>query len=495
MAFTFESVIGLEIHAQVNTNTKMFCSCSNDSFGLQPNKNVCPICMGFPGMLPVINKEVVKKGLAAALALHCEIPAFSKFDRKNYFYPDLPKGFQISQYDKPVSQNGHVDILINGEKRKIRVNRLHLEDDAGKLVHVTRNQAKLDERSNIKGWTTGDYTLCDYNRSGSPLMEIVSEPDMRSVEEASAYAQEVRRILKYVGSSKCDMEKGMMRFDINVSLKKKGQEEFGVKAEVKNLNSFRALELALAYEIKRQEEVLNEGGKIAQETRGWDDEKGETVSQRSKEEAHDYRYFPEPDLPPLTFEKAAIEKLKLQVKELPLDRKLRFMKKLGLSDEDAGILIEEKDMADYFEIVVETSKDSKKAVSFMNTILLKHLNNDGTPLAECKIKPEQLGKLIKLVNDGVVSNNMAKTDIFEGMYASGKDPEKVVEEKGLKLVSDTGAIEGICKKVLEENPGPVADFKGGKQQAFGFLVGQAMKASKGQGNPKIVNEILRKLLS
>lgn len=477
MSSTFEPVIGLEIHAQVNTNTKMFCSCSTDSFGAQPNRNVCPICMGFPGMLPVINKEVVKKGLAAALALHCEIPEFSKFDRKNYFYPDSPKGFQISQYDKPISQNGHVDILVNGEKKSIRVNRLHLEDDAGKLVHESGG------------------TLCDFNRSGSPLMEIVSEPDLRSVEEASAYAQEVRRILRYVGSSKCDMEKGMMRFDINISLRKKGQKEFGVKAEVKNLNSFKALELALAYEIKRQEEVLNDGGKIAQETRGWDDAKGETVSQRSKEEAHDYRYFPEPDLPPLTFEKAAIEKLKAQVKELPLDRKLRFMEKLGLTDEDAGILIEEKAMADYFEKVVEASGDAKKSVSFMNTILLKHLNNDGTPLADCKINPEQLGKLIKLVNDGVVSNNMAKTDIFEGMYASGKDPEKVVEEKGLKLVSDTGAIESICKKVLEENPGPVADFKGGKQQAFGFLVGQAMKASKGQGNPKVVNEILRKLLS
>lgn len=477
MPSTFEPVIGLEIHAHVNTNTKMFCSCSNDSFGLQPNKNVCPICMGFPGMLPVINREVVKKGLAAALALRCGIPEFSKFDRKNYFYPDLPKGFQISQYDKPISQNGHVDILVNGEKKRIRINRLHLEDDAGKLVHENGG------------------TLCDYNRSGSPLMEIVSEPDLRSAEEASAYAQEIRRILRYVGSSKCDMEKGMMRFDINVSLKKKGQKEFGVKAEVKNLNSFKALESALAYEILRQEEVLNEGGKITQETRGWDDAKGETVSQRSKEEAHDYRYFSEPDLPPMTFEKAEIEKLKAQVKELPLDRKLRFMEKFGLSDEDAGILIEEKEMADYFEIVVEVSNDAPKAVSFMNTILLKHLKSDKVGLAQCKIKPQQLGKLIKLVNDGIVSNNMAKADIFEGMYASGKYPEKIVEEKGLKLVSDTGAIEAICKKVLDENPGPVADFKGGKQQAFGFLVGQAMKASRGQGNPKIINEILRKLLS
>ncbi|MEK7524136.1 MAG: Asp-tRNA(Asn)/Glu-tRNA(Gln) amidotransferase subunit GatB [Patescibacteria group bacterium] len=487
----FEPVVGLEIHAQISTQSKMFCSCSNDSFDAPANTNVCPVCMGFPGMLPVINKETFAKGIKAALALNCAIPSFSKFDRKNYFYPDLPKGFQISQYDQPVAQNGYLEIQLSGKAhiidqnnpvqyshyfKKIRINRLHLEDDAGKLIHGS------------------DSTLCDYNRSGCPLMEIVSEPDIRSVEEASAYAQEVRRILRYTGSSQCDMEKGMMRFDLNVSLRQKGEEKFGTKAEVKNLNSFRALERALAYEIERQTNLLEAGEKVAQETRGWDDATGETFSQRSKEGAHDYRYFPEPDLPPLLVEDKAVSKMKSELGELPLQKRLRFIEQFGLCEKDSGILTEEPEMARYFETVVDTSGDAKMAVSFVNTILLKHLNEDGKGLAECKITPEQLGKLIKMIRDGVISNNMAKNEIFAAMYETGKDPEKVVEEKGLKLVSDTGALETLCKNVLEENPGPVADYKGGKQAAFGFLVGAAMKASKGQGNPKLVNEILKKLL-
>jgi len=474
---TYEPVIGIEIHAQSSTKTKMFCACSNDSFGAQPNSNVCPICMGFPGMLPSINKTVVEKGILAALALHCEIPQFSKFDRKNYFYPDLPKGFQISQYDRPVSQNGFIEIPVEGaQTKKIRINRLHLEDDAGKLVH------------------TAGGTLCDYNRSGCPLMEIVSEPDMNSVAEASAYAQEIRRILRYVNASECDMEKGMMRFDINVSLRKKEVKELGTKTEVKNLNSFRALESAVAYEIKRQAEKLDAGERIIQETMGWDDATGETVSQRSKEEAHDYRYFPEPDLPPLEISAKDVEKLRAQVPQLPAERKQRFMTEYGLIDEDAGILTEERDMADFFEAVAKTSGDAKKAVSFINTVLLKHLKDEKKELADCKVKAQDLGKLIKLINDGVISNNMAKTDIFEEMYASGDAPERIIEKKGLKLVSDTGAIEEICKKVIEANPGPVADFKGGKDAALGFLVGQVMKEAKGQANPKMVNEILRKIL-
>ncbi|MEK9132762.1 MAG: Asp-tRNA(Asn)/Glu-tRNA(Gln) amidotransferase subunit GatB [Patescibacteria group bacterium] len=483
----YEPVIGIEIHAQVATKTKMFCACSCDSFGApclpagrQPNSNVCPICMGFPGMLPAINKTVVEKGTLAALALHCSIPQFSKFDRKNYFYPDLPKGFQISQYDKPISQNGFIEIPVEGadgaKTKKIRINRLHLEDDAGKLVH------------------TADGTLCDYNRSGCPLMEIVSEPDMNSVAEASAYAQEIRRILRYVNASECDMEKGMMRFDINISLRKKGVKELGTRIEVKNLNSFRALESAIAYEIKRQAEKLDAGERIIQETMGWDDATGETVSQRSKEEAHDYRYFPEPDLPPLEISKQAVEKLRAQVPQLPAERKQRFMTEYGLIDEDAGILTEERDMADFFETVAKTSGDAKKAVSFINTILLKHLKGEKKELADCKIQAQDLGKLIKLINDGVISNNMAKSDIFEEMYASGDAPEKIIEKKGLKLVSDTGAIEEICKKVIAANPGPVADYQGGKDAALGFLVGQAMKESKGQGSPKMVNEVLRKIL-
>lgn len=480
-----EPVIGLEIHAQIGTATKMFCGCSTDSFGAPPNTNVCPICMGFPGMLPVFNREALEKALVAALALHCSIPEFSKFDRKNYFYPDLPKGFQISQYDKPVSQNGYVDIMAGGIKRKIRVHRLHLEDDAGKLIHAS------------------DGTLCDFNRSGSPLMEIVSEPDLRSVEEASEYAQEVRRIVRSVGASDCDMEKGMMRFDINVSLRPRDEEKFGTKVEVKNLNSFRALERALIYEIERQSEIIYKGRsqgsrlgeKIIQETRGWDDAKGITESQRSKEEAHDYRYFPEPDLPPIEVTEKTVSELRKNLPELPLARRLRFIEEYGISEEDAGILTEERAMADYFEATAKVSNDPKKAVSFINTILLKHLHRDALGIPQCKISATRLGRLIALINEGIISNNMAKTEVFEAMYASGMEADAVVKEKGLGLVSDTGALESLCKKIIEENSGPVADFKTGKQNALGFLVGKAMKASQGKGNPKIINEILRKLLA
>lgn len=471
-----QPVIGIEIHAHIATKTKMFCSCSNDSFGAEPNSNVCPICMGFPGMLPVINKEAVKKGIIAALALKCEIPHCAKFDRKNYFYPDLPKGFQISQYDKPISKNGQVEIMVNGKRKKIRITRLHLEDDAGKLIH------------------TASGTLCDYNRSGCPLMEIVSEPDINSAEEAAVYAQEIRRILRYTGASDCDMEKGMMRFDINVSVRKKGEEKFGVKTEVKNLNSFKALQAALEYEIERQTGALAAGERIVQETRGWDDAKGETVSQRSKEEAHDYRYFPEPDLPPLEQGPHEVEALRSQTAELPLARKTRFVDGFGLSEEDAAILTEDRQMADYFEAVVNRCKDPQKAVSFVNTILLKHLHSEGLMIADAKIKPEHLARLIGLINNSVISNNMAKTEIFEEMYKTGKDPEKIMEEKGLKLVNDSGELETLCKKVIAENHGPAADYKGGKTNAFGFLVGQAMQQSKGRANPKTVNEILRKLL-
>ena len=472
----FETVIGLEIHAQINVQSKMFCSCSTDSFGMMPNTNVGPICMGFPGMLPVMNETALKKGIGAALALHCEIPAFSKFDRKNYFYPDSPKGFQISQYDRPVSVNGFIEIMVGGEKKRIRINRLHLEDDAGKLTHDAGG------------------TLCDFNRSGCPLMEIVSEPDMRSAVEASAYAQEIRRILRYAGASECDMEKGMMRFDINVSLRKKGEEKLGTKAEVKNLNSFRSLERALAYEIERQTELLENGQKIVQETRGWDDALGKTVPQRSKEEEHDYRYFPEPDLPPFVIKAEDVAEIKKTLTELPLARRIRFIEAYGVSEEDAGILTDEKTMADYFETVVKVGKDAKKAVSFMNTILLKHLNADGLDLSGCKVLPEHLGKLIALINTGTISNNMAKTEVFDAMYATGKDPEVIVEEKGLKVVSDTGVIEEICKKVVAENPQVVADFKKGKDAALGALVGKTMKETKGKANPVMVNEILRKII-
>lgn len=472
MSLMYEPVIGLEIHAQISTKTKMFCSCSTDSFGKQPNTNVCPICMGMPGMLPAINKEAVTKGIKAALALNCSIPHFSKFDRKNYFYPDLPKGFQISQYDKPISMNGIVDI---GSK-KIGITRLHLEDDAGKLTHTQAG------------------TLCDYNRSGSPLMEIVSEPDMRSVEEASAYAQEIRRIVRYVGSSDCDMEKGMMRFDLNISLRPTGTEKFGTKVEIKNLNSFKALEAAARYEIKRQTECLQNGAPIAQETRGWDDAHGITISQRSKEEAHDYRYFPEPDLPPLTFSDEEIEELRTAIPQLPKVRRERFVTEYGLSNEDALFIAEEPYRANYFETVVRVSNDPKKAASFITTILYKHLKKDHRELEDCKIKPEDLGQLIIMVNEEKVSNNQAKSEVFERMYATGEDPQAVILSLGISVISGTEAIESLCKAIIEKNPVPVADFRAGKQAVLGFLVGQVMKESKGKAQPQIVTKLLQDLL-
>ena len=473
----YEPVIGLEVHAQISTKTKMFCRCSNDSFGAQPNMNVCPVCMGFPGQLPVLNVVAVEKALVAACALHLNIPAFSKFDRKNYFYPDLPKGFQISQYDKPVSSNGFLEILVEGRVRKIMINRLHLEDDAGKLTHVKSG------------------TLCDYNRSGAPLMEIVSEPDLRSIAEAATYAQELRRILRYIGASDCDMEKGMMRFDINVSVRKKGVETLGTKVEVKNLNSFRSLEKALDYEIKRQTEAVSKGEKIFQETRGWDDVKELTVSQRGKEEAHDYRYFPEPDLPPLTFVPERIEALKKEVIELPLARRLRFIEMYGLTETESEILTEDFGMAQYFEDVAKVSGDARKAAAFINTVLLKHLNADSKGLDGNTVTARQLGDLLRLVEEGVISNNQAKGEIFEAMYATGKDPAVIIDEKGLQQVSDSGEIEKIVREVIAAHAGPVADFKSGKAQALGFLVGQVMQKSKGKANPKMVNEILKKMLS
>lgn len=472
----FEPVIGLEIHAQIATKTKMFCACANDSFGKEANTNVCPICMGFPGMLPVLNKEALVKGVRAAMALGCSIPEASKFDRKNYFYPDLPKGFQISQYDKPVSRAGSIVIEVDGREKKIGINRLHLEDDAGKLTHV-------------KGGT-----LCDYNRSGCPLMEIVSEPDLRSVQEASIYVQEIRRILRYSSASFCDMEKGMMRFDINISLRKKGTEKFGTKVEVKNLNSFRALERALDYEIERQAEVINGGGSIVQETRGWDDVLGKTISQRSKEEAHDYRYFPEPDLPPLEFAEKEIENIRASLPELPRARRLRFVSQYGLSAGEAANFSEEPAMADYFEAAARESGDTKKSASFISTVLLRFLNRDHRDIGESPVSAQQLASLVKLINEGKISNNQAKGEVFEAMYTTGKSASEIIKEKGLEVVSDSGAIDELCKKIIQANPVPVADYKSGKQTAIGFLVGAVMKESKGRANPALVLQTLKKMI-
>lgn len=465
-----EAVIGLEIHAQMATATKMFCRCDNDSFGKAPNVNVCPVCMGFPGQLPVLNKDAVEKGVKAALALNCEIPASCKFDRKNYFYPDNPKGFQISQYDEPISKDGYVEV---GDKR-IGITRLHLEDDAGKLTHVR------------------DGSLVDFNRAGTPLMEIVSEPDMRSAAEAGAYAREIQKIVRYVGSSDADMEKGMMRFDASVSLRPKGETKLYPRAEIKNLNSFKMLEAAIAYEIKRQSELWEKGEAHGSPiTVGWDDEKGKTFFMRDKEESDDYRYFPEPDIPPLHIDGEVVERWRAEVPELPGTKAKRYMMDFSLNEDDARLLSSDLKLAIYFERVVALSEDPKKASAFITSVLMKFMNEELVGVDEQKVSAEMLAELIKMINSGEISNNVAKGEVFEEMYVSGKDPMEIVKEKGLTQISDTGAIEEACKKVIELNPGPAQDVRDGKEKAIGFLVGMVMKEMKGQANPQMVNEVMR----
>ncbi|MDD4351771.1 MAG: Asp-tRNA(Asn)/Glu-tRNA(Gln) amidotransferase subunit GatB [Candidatus Gracilibacteria bacterium] len=471
----YEPVIGIEIHVQLATKTKMFCSCDNDSFGKEANINTCPICMGYPGMLPVTNAEALEKGVLAALALNCKIESFSKFDRKHYFYPDLPKGFQISQYDQPLATGGFVETETKDGKKKIRIHRLHLEDDAGKLIH------------------TKGGTLCDYNRSGTPLAEIVSEADMHSPEEARAYAEEVHRRIRACGASTCDMEKGMMRFDINISLRPVGQEKFGTKAEVKNLNSFRFMEMALKYEIKRQTELLEKGEKVVQETRGFDLEKGITYSQRSKEEAKDYRYFPEPDLPPMTFTEAEISKIATGLSELPHEKEARYQQKFALNQADANQLASDAQMSAYFEEVVAKGADPKEAANWITSSILAYLNEHKVSFAELKVSPEALAQMTKMIKNGIISKKIAK-DVLEEMYKSGKMPEEVVEEKGLKQVSDESEVEKWCQEAIVANEKIVADYKGGNERAIGALVGHVMNSSKGQANPGLVNKILQKLL-
>ncbi len=472
-----EVIIGLEIHAQVSSKTKMFCSCSNDSFGKEANSNVCPICMAFPGMLPVINEEAVRKGIVAALALNCEIPAHSKFDRKNYFYPDLPPGYQISQYDEPVSKEGKVDISLEVGKKTIRIIRLHLENDAGKLTH------------------TGKDTLLDYNRAGCPLMEIVSYPDMRNAKEARAYAEAIQQILRYCGSSSCDMEKGMMRFDASVSLRPKGEDKLYPRAEIKNLNSFRSLEAAIDYEVRRQTKLWEAGTPPASEqTVGWDDDRGTTELLREKESAADYRYFPEPDLPPVEVSKDLLAELTKLVPESPMQKYERFIGEYGLGEAEARFLSEDPSLAIYFERVVKESGNVKSAAAFVGTVLVKRLKDENLWINESPISAEQLAELIKLIDEGSISNNVAKTTVFDEMMKGGKSPKQIVEEQGLTQKSDAGEIEKWCQAAIAAAPQAAADVKAGTMKAIGTLVGLVMKESKGQANPKMVNEVLMKLL-
>jgi aspartyl-tRNA(Asn)/glutamyl-tRNA(Gln) amidotransferase subunit B len=485
----FEAVIGLEIHAQISTKTKMFCGCDNDSFRKKANTNICPICMGFPGMLPVPNKEAVEKGVKSALALNCTIPAFSKFDRKNYFYPDLTNGFQISQFDEPISEGGYVDIILNESeedggdsnkptKKRIGVTRLHLENDAGKLTH------------------TANGTLLDFNRAGTPLMEIVSEPEMHSSAEAKEYAETVQKILRYCSSSDCDMEKGMMRFDASVSIRPAGEDKLYPRGEIKNLNSFRALQAAIDYEIARQIELRKQGNPISNDqTLGWDDAKQETRVLREKESSADYRYFPEPDIPPVKITPEQITEWQKEVAELPMEKYERFLSEFKLPEQEARFYTESIVLANFFEEVAKATGNAKAASSFLGTILLKRLADEGLTLQDSRITAAHIIELIKLIDAGTISNNAAKTDIFDEMMKSGQMPAKIVEEKGLAQVSDTSAIEGMCQKAIDANPSIVADIRGGKDKAMGALVGFVMKESRGQANPKMVSDTLKKLLA
>ncbi len=473
----YEAVIGLEVHAQLQTKTKIFCGCET-RFGEEANTRTCPVCIGMPGVLPVLNKKAVECIVKTGLATHCTISPYSRFARKNYFYPDLPKGYQISQYELPVCEHGYVEIVVDGKIKKIGLTRIHLEEDAGKNLHHAE----------------GGSSLVDLNRAGTPLMEIVSEPDIRSAEEASEYLKKLRSILRYIEVSDADMEKGNFRCDANVSIRPAGSKEFGTRTEVKNVNSFKFVQRALEYEIKRQAQILAEGGRVIQETRLFDSTKGVTFSMRSKEEAHDYRYFPEPDLVPIVVSKEAIEHIRGTIPELPDAKRERFVKEYGLPEYDADMLTQSRTMAAYYEEAAKRSGQPKVVSNWMMGELMRLLNAEGKEIEECSVKPERLAGMIKMINDGVISTKIAKT-VFEEMYKSGKDAETVVREKGLVQVSDTGAIEKIIDEVIKANPGQAAEFKAGKEKLFGFFVGQVMKASKGKANPDVVNQLLKKKLN
>ena len=475
----YEPVIGLEVHVQLATRTKIFCGCPT-SFGAPPNTNVCPVCLGLPGPLPVLNRAAVEMAVKAALALNCEVRPFSRFARKNYFYPDLPKGYQISQYDQPLAEHGCIEIGVEGVTKRIGVTRVHLEDDAGKSLH--------------EGFRDSDrYTYVDLNRCGTPLIEIVSEPDMRSSEEAYAYLTELKLLMQFIEVSTCDMEKGHLRCDANVSVRLRGAEKFGAKAEVKNLNSFRFLKMALDYEIVRQIAVIEGGGTIAQETRLYNVDTGETVGMRSKEHAHDYRYFPEPDLLPLGISAEWRERIRAQMPELPPVKRARFIRDYGLREYDAQVLTQTRGLSEYFEKAAASSGDPRAAANWVMGDLAGALKAAGKEIAESPVSPEQLGELLALVAKGEISGKMAK-EIFLKMFASGESPRVILEREGLRQISDAGALRQIVDQVLAANPRQVEQYKAGKAAVLGFLMGQVMKATRGQANPGAVNQLLREKL-
>ncbi len=496
MTIEYEPVIGLEVHAELRTKSKMFCSCAVvDSVSASPNTAVCPVCAGMPGMLPVANQMAVEYGIRVALALGCTVNPVSIFARKNYFYPDLPKGYQISQYEEPLAEHGVLVIQTSDGEKSIRVRRVHLEEDTGKLTHVVG--ATLSDGGDALTSQTGrPYTLVDLNRAGVPLLEIVSEPDMRSVEEARAYAESLREILRYLDVNSGDMEKGVIRFEANISVREKGTDILNTRVEIKNLNSFRALERASFFEIERQSKILANGGEVEQETLGWNEAKETTYSQRSKEDAHDYRYFPEPDLPPLVVDEPWLERVRSNLPELPRAKYLRFVEQYGLTEYDAGVLTGEKAIAEYFEEAVNRKSkivNPKLMANWMTGDLFGLMNQNSITVADLKVRPEALAELVGLVAAGEINQSTGKTVLSE-MFQSGKSAAEIVEARGLKQVSDEGLISGLVKQTLDENPEAVDSFKAGKETIVNWLFGQVMRKAQGKANPQVVRTELERQL-
>jgi aspartyl-tRNA(Asn)/glutamyl-tRNA(Gln) amidotransferase subunit B len=476
-AMEYESVIGLEVHAQLKTKAKIFCGCSTE-FGADPNHHTCPVCLGMPGVLPVLNREVVTFTIRTALALKCTINKVSRFARKNYFYPDLPKGYQISQYERPIAEHGYVSIDVEDGERRIGITRIHMEEDAGKNIHGEKG----DSRSYV-----------DLNRTGVPLMEIVSEPDIRTPEEAGAYMRKLRSILRYLDVCDGNMEEGSLRCDANISLRPAGQQPLGVKAELKNMNSFKNVEKALEYEIRRQQQILADGGAIVQETRLWDADRGVTLSMRGKEEAHDYRYFPDPDLVPLQVDEDWIETVRTSLPELPDAKMARFMEEYDLPRYDAEVLTASRELSDYFEACNSVARSPKAVSNWIMGDILRECKGDDRGILSCPVTPEMLAEMIGRIDKGTISGKIAKT-VFDEMFKSGKPPEQIVTEQNLVQVTDTGEIAALVEQVLADNPAQVEQYRQGKEKVFGFFVGQVMKASKGKANPAVVNKLLKERL-